>query len=208
MNFVEMIFSASSDNSLAEIYILFVKNSILLSTLVIREDVIDKVLLLMSISMPSLILRWQGIQIDFVTFGTKPEFVEVALRKLEQERASWYVYAIPQPSSRKQAIFTACKHHCFTKGRTTFVKTNGAEDKPKGKTVNTKYFVAPLIYHKKPRYVWLELKMSIWYNHFLNRTWTGNLYLLVNSFWNTSNCQILSYLYRNAYWRTSGPKWH
>ena len=57
MNFVEMIFSASSDNSLAEIYILFVKNSILLSMLVIREDVIDKVLLLMLISMPSLILR-------------------------------------------------------------------------------------------------------------------------------------------------------
>ena len=53
MNFVEMILPASSDNSLAEIYILFVKNSILLSILVIREDVIDKVLLLMSISMPS-----------------------------------------------------------------------------------------------------------------------------------------------------------
>ena len=51
-----MIFSASSDNSLAEIYILFVKNSILLSMLVIREDVIDKVLLLMSISIPSQIL--------------------------------------------------------------------------------------------------------------------------------------------------------
>ena len=53
MNFVEMILLTSSDNSLAEIYILFVKNSILLSMLVIREDVTDKVLLLMSISMPS-----------------------------------------------------------------------------------------------------------------------------------------------------------
>ena len=53
MNFVEMILLTSSDNSPAEIYILFVKNSILLSMLVIREDVIDKVLLLMSISMPS-----------------------------------------------------------------------------------------------------------------------------------------------------------
>ena len=26
-------------------------------------------------------------------------------------------------------IFTVCKRQCFTKGRTTFVKTNGAEDK-------------------------------------------------------------------------------
>ena len=53
MNFVEMILLTSSDNSLAEIYILLVKNSILLSMLVIREDVTDKVLLLVSISMPS-----------------------------------------------------------------------------------------------------------------------------------------------------------
>ena len=50
MNFVEMILPTSSDNSLAEIYILFVKNSTLLSMFVIREDIIDKVLLLMSIS--------------------------------------------------------------------------------------------------------------------------------------------------------------
>ena len=53
MNFVEMILPASSDNSLAEIYILFIKNSILLSMLVIQEDAVDKVLLLMSISMPT-----------------------------------------------------------------------------------------------------------------------------------------------------------
>ena len=50
MNFVEMILPASSDNSLAEIYFLFVKNSTLLSMFVIREDIIDKVLLLMLIS--------------------------------------------------------------------------------------------------------------------------------------------------------------
>ena len=88
MNFVEMILPASSDNSLAEIYILFVKNSILLSMLVIREDAIDKILLLVSISMPSQIIRLQGIQIDFVAFGTKPEFIKVVLTKLEHERAS------------------------------------------------------------------------------------------------------------------------
>ena len=49
----------------------------------IREDVVDKVLLLMSISMPSQIIRWQGIKTDFVTFGAKPEFIKVALTKLE-----------------------------------------------------------------------------------------------------------------------------
>ena len=57
MNFAELILPASSDHSLAEIYIFFVKNSILLSMLVIREDVIDKVLLLMLIAMPSQITR-------------------------------------------------------------------------------------------------------------------------------------------------------
>ena len=50
---------------------------------VIREDVIDKLLILMSISMPSQIIRWQGIQTDFVAFGTKPEFIKVDLTKLE-----------------------------------------------------------------------------------------------------------------------------
>ena len=54
--------------------------------LVIREDVIDKILLLVSISMPSQIIRWQ--QIDFVTFGTKTEFIKVVLTKSEQERLS------------------------------------------------------------------------------------------------------------------------
>ena len=53
MNFAEMISLASSDISLAEIYILLVKNSTLLRMLVILEDVIDKILLLMSISRPS-----------------------------------------------------------------------------------------------------------------------------------------------------------
>ena len=71
MNFVEMILPASSENSLAEISILFVKNSILLSMLVIWEDVIDKILLFVLISMSSQIIRWQGIQTDFVMFGTK-----------------------------------------------------------------------------------------------------------------------------------------
>ena len=77
MNFVETILPASSDNSVAEIYILFVKNSILLKMLVIREDAINKIVLLMLISMLSQIIRSQGIQIDFVTFGTKPEFIKV-----------------------------------------------------------------------------------------------------------------------------------
>ena len=83
MNFVEMILPASSDNSLAELYILFVKNSILLSMLVIREDAIDKILLLVSISMFSQIIRSQGIQTDFVTFGTKPELQNQLLMLLK-----------------------------------------------------------------------------------------------------------------------------
>ena len=57
MNFAELILPPRSDHSLAEIYVLFVKNSILLSILVIREDVIDKVLLLMLTAMPSQITR-------------------------------------------------------------------------------------------------------------------------------------------------------
>ena len=57
MNFVEMILPATSGNSLAEKYILFVKNSISLSMLVIRADLIDEALLLTSISMPSQVIR-------------------------------------------------------------------------------------------------------------------------------------------------------
>ena len=53
--------------------------------LVIEEDLIDKILLLMSISMHSQIIRWKGIHTDFVMFGTKPEFIKVVLTKLEQE---------------------------------------------------------------------------------------------------------------------------
>ena len=102
MNFAEMILPASSDNSQAEIR-------------VIREDVIDKILVLVSTSMPSQIICWQGIQIDFVMFGTKPEFIKVVITKLEQEKASGYVYAITKPLSRKQRTFTACKRPCSLK---------------------------------------------------------------------------------------------
>ena len=130
--------------------------------LVIWEDAIDEILLLMSISMPSQIKLWQRIQTDFLTFGTKPEFIKVLSTKLEQERAPWYRCAIPKRLSRKQAISKACKCLCFTTGYTTFIKTNGAEDKPKGGTVNKKHFVALLISQEKLRYVWWELKMSIW----------------------------------------------
>ena len=159
MNFVEMILPASSDNSLAKIYILFVKNSILWNMLVIWEDVIDEILLLMSISMPSQIIRWQRIQTDFVTFGTKSEFIKVLSTKLKPEIASWHWRAIPEQLSRKPTISKACKCLCFTKGCTTFVKTNGAEDKPKGRrTVTTKHFVAPLISQEKRRYVWWNWK--------------------------------------------------
>ena len=87
MNFVEMILPASYIHFI-QIYILLVKNSILLSMLVIWEDVIHKILSLVSISMPSQIIRWQGTQTDFVAFGTKPEFIKVVLSKSEQERAS------------------------------------------------------------------------------------------------------------------------
>ena len=57
INILKMILPDSSDNYLVEIYILFVKNSILLSTLAIQEDVIDKLLLFMSILMHSQIIR-------------------------------------------------------------------------------------------------------------------------------------------------------
>ena len=57
INILKMILPDSSDNYLVEIDILFVKNSILLSTLVIQEDVIDKLLLFMSILMHSQIIR-------------------------------------------------------------------------------------------------------------------------------------------------------
>ena len=56
--------------------------------LVIQEDVIDKISFLMSISILSQIICSQAIQTDFLTFGTKPEFIKVVLTKLEQKRES------------------------------------------------------------------------------------------------------------------------
>ena len=53
MNCAVMILPASSGNSLAKMYLLFVKNSVLSSMLLIREDVVSKILLLMSILVPS-----------------------------------------------------------------------------------------------------------------------------------------------------------
>ena len=57
INILKIILPDSSDNYLVEIYIFFVENSVLLSTLVIQEDVIDKLLLFMSILMHSQITR-------------------------------------------------------------------------------------------------------------------------------------------------------
>ena len=54
----------------------------------IQEDVIDKISFLMSISILNQIICSQAIQTDFVTFGTKPEFIKVVLTKLEQKRES------------------------------------------------------------------------------------------------------------------------
>ena len=54
----------------------------------IQEDVIDKISFLMSISILSQIICSQAIQTDFLTFGTKPEFIKVVLTKLEQKRES------------------------------------------------------------------------------------------------------------------------
>ena len=58
------------------------------------------------------------------------------------------MFAIPKPSSGKQANFTACKRSASLKDA-----IRGTEDKPKSKTVNMKYFVAPLTSQEKPRYV-------------------------------------------------------
>ena len=68
------------------------------------------------------------------------------------------MYAIPKPSTKKQAIFTACKRQCFNKGRASFVKTNAAEDKPKGRTVNTKYFQASFDIPKKAEICLMGIK--------------------------------------------------
>ena len=55
----------------------------------------------MSSSMLSLVIRWQGIQTDFIAFGTTPGFIKSVLIKLEQEGASQYVHAMPKALSKK-----------------------------------------------------------------------------------------------------------
>ena len=40
--------------------------------------------------------------------------------------------SIPKPSSKKQAILIACRHHYLINGRTTLVNTKGVVLSPKG----------------------------------------------------------------------------
>ena len=59
-----------------------------------------------------------------------------------------------EPASIKVEIVIPRKRQNLTGQRMTFVKINGAEHKPNGRTINIKYLNFRAIIHKNPRYFW------------------------------------------------------
>ena len=72
--------------------------------------------------------------IDFLVVGTNPNFIRVLPTKGDLYFACVLLYSMPNPSSKKRAIFIACA----LKDRVTFVEINDALVKPNGKTRKTK----------------------------------------------------------------------
>ena len=77
MNFLGTLLPASLDNSLADIKILRVKNSMLLKILEILLEMIFMMLLAMSISISSQVTFCYGVQTDLFKLDMKPTSVNV-----------------------------------------------------------------------------------------------------------------------------------
>ena len=75
MNFVEAILPTSLNNSLADVKIFSVKNSMVLEILEILSEVIFMMLLVMSISIQ--VHFWHGFQIVLLEFSMRPTAVNV-----------------------------------------------------------------------------------------------------------------------------------
>ena len=81
---------------------------------------------------------------------TNPEFVRDCLTNAELFKANSRLDSVPAPSSIKQHILMEFCLQYLTNDLITFVKMNGAEVKPNGRTVKRKYFVSPLTTQEKP----------------------------------------------------------
>ena len=143
--------------------------------------------LVMSISIPSRVIFWHGVQRDLLELGMKPAALNVLRTKFELLHASRNSYSIPRLSPEKQAILIEWNLQNLTKEQTTVINTKGTVDRPNGKTAKIKYLVVPLKSQEKPRYFWCGWNISM---RFSDQTWKGNPYLLVGNFQNISNPQI------------------
>ena len=75
--FCRNILLASLDSSLADMKILSVKTTMVLKILEILPEVIFMMLLVMSISLPSQVIFWHGVQINLSEFGMRLIVVNV-----------------------------------------------------------------------------------------------------------------------------------
>lgn len=102
--------------------------------------------------MPSQVISWQVIQIDFAALGTKSEFIKVCFYKIRANNSllicicnmlylghRWgnrqSLQHVKASVSLKDFLFYFYSYSYF------LVKINGAEDESKRRTVNMKYFV-------------------------------------------------------------------
>ena len=94
------------------------------------------------IFIPSQISSFCSCQTDFSEFRSKPHWVRLPLMNSTSSTAKSSEGEAPRPSSQNcTQIFIPSLLQNFTRLRITLVKINGAEQKPKGRTVNIKYLI-------------------------------------------------------------------
>ena len=136
---VEIIWPVKEDNSLAET---LKSASIIWSIeLMILTILLSKVPNAAFQVIPSQSNTWVGSHTDLSSLTTKPALHKSALTARALMRQLSLSWTIAQPSSKKMAIQRPCTLQYFSKGFKTLVKTHGAEDRPNGSTVKTKYFL-------------------------------------------------------------------
>ena len=88
--------------------------------------------------MPNQVRILVGAHTDFSLFVTNPTLIRMLRTNFDEVSNFEYQNSIPKPTSKKQAIFIACRRQYFINGLTTLVNSKGAILSPKGRTVKTK----------------------------------------------------------------------
>lgn len=115
-----------------------------------------------SILRPSQISSFWRCHKNFSSFITKPHFTKEILTVLASALEVSKIGAVPNRSSMKTCIFILFCLQNFTKHCITLVDVNGAEYRPKRKTLKAKHSIfSPNSYAKPKNFLWFAF-ISIW----------------------------------------------